>query len=147
MRRIIFILIAIVVSATADAQTGLNIERLLSGHYRKYENVDEVIVKGCRLDAYNLSLYHSLVVKNDEGLFRTMEQLVLADGKDAGDKEIANIGSRLYYAFYSLPPANGCRRYLFFKNSSLKKGGENCATLIYMEGGASVEELKKMFKK
>ncbi len=147
MRRTILILIAILISAAADAQAGLYIESLLAGVYHKYDNVNEVIVKGRRLDAYNLSLYHSLIVKNDEGLFRRMEQLVRADGEKANDKEVACIGERLYYAFYSLPPVKGCHRYIFFKNSSLKKGGENNATLIYMEGKASVEELKKMFKK
>lgn len=128
------------------AQDGLNISRLFDGRYKQETNAIEVLVKGRKLEPYKLTLFRSLTVKNSPEEFQQIEELVTRDGRQALDKETGMIGGKLYYGFYRLPPKNERYRYLFFRNSSLRKVESDEVTVVYMEGYATLEELKRMFK-
>ena len=70
------------------------------------------------------------------------------DEPQAQDKEMAHAGEHLYYGFYRLKYNGETNRYVFFKDCRYapdKKRRQ--VTLIYMEGEASLNYLKKMFKK
>lgn len=130
------------------AQEGLNVSELFDGRYKRKDNAIEVVVKGESIERYGLELFRSLTVKNVPKEFDRIEKLVEADAAMAVSKETGRIGERLYYGFYCLPPKKKLLyRYLFFRNSSLRKVENNELTLIYMEGHVTMEELKKMFKK
>ena len=77
-----------------------------------------------------------------------MERRVTEDGKSATKKEVAMIGGRLYYGFYVLPPKDkNTNRYLFYRNNILKPEAKpQEIMLVYIEGAASPDELKKIFK-
>lgn len=128
------------------AQDGLNVSRLFDGQYKQKTNAIEVLVKGRKLEPYKLTLFRSLTVKNAPVEFDQIEELVTRDGREALDKETGMIGGRLYYGFYRLPPKGECYRYLFFRNSSLRKVESDEVTVVYMEGYATLEELKQIFK-
>ena len=67
--------------------------------------------------------------------------------KEAIIKEVGHVKGHLYYAFLMM--RQGC--YIFYQNASLRKGGKQEATIVYMEGqknsSMSMSELKRMFKK
>lgn len=148
MMKRIFLIIWVVCLAVPKlyAQEGLNVGRLFDGRYQSDPNAIEVLVKGKKLEPYQLTLFRSLTVKNAPQAFEQIEKWVKQDGAQAIDKETGLIGGKLYYGFYRLPPKDRVYRYLFFRNSSLRKVEANEVTVVYMEGYATLEELKEMFK-
>ena len=148
MRRVFTIIIlTLVFVVEGQSQTGLQIAELFNGSYKRKDNAIEVVVKGSQLERYRLKVFRSLTIKNDPKDFERIEKLVEQDEKKAISKETGRIGERLYYAFYCLPPEKEHYRYIFYRNSSLRKTESNELTLIYMEGNVTMDELKKMFKK
>lgn len=147
MKRIILLIIVTCLAVPKlCAQEGLNVSRLFDGRYKKETNAIEVLVKGSKLEPFQLTLFRSLTVKDAPKEFERIEELVTLDGAQAIDKETGMIGGKLYYGFYRLPPKNEQYRYLFFRNSSLRQVESNEVTVVYMEGYATLEELKQMFK-
>lgn len=142
---IIILMLAFVVEA--QSQTSLQIAELFNGFYKRKDNAIEVVVKGNQLERYKLEVFRSLTIKNDPKDFERIEKLVEQDEKHAISKETGHIGERLYYAFYCFSPQKGRFRYIFYRNSSLRKTESNELTLIYMEGNVTMDELKVMFKK
>lgn len=142
---IIILMLAFVVEA--QSQTSLQIAELFNGSYKRQDNAIEVVVKGNQLKRYKLEVFRSLTIKNDPKDFERIEKLVEQDEKHAISKETGHIGERLYYAFYCFSPQKGRFRYIFYRNSSLRKTESNELTLIYMEGNVTMDELKVMFKK
>ena len=142
---IIVLMLALVMEG--QSQTGLQIAELFNGQYKRKDNAIEVVVKVNQLERYKLKVFRSLTVKNDPKDFERIEKLVEQDEKNAISKETGRIGERLYYAFYCFPSEKEHYRYIFYRNSSLRKTESNELTLIYMEGNVTMDELKTMFKK
>ena len=75
--------------------------------------------------------------------------------KAVGATEIIVTGSQveyrngqLYYGFYTMPKRKSENRYIFFLNQNLaRKTPKNAVTLIYMEGEASADKIKKLIRK
>ena len=148
MKRIFTIIVLMLVFVVEGlSQTDLQIAGLFNGQYKRKDNAIEVVVKGNQLKRYKLEVFRSLTVKNDPKDFERIEKLVEQDEKNAISKETGRIGERLYYAFYCFPSEKNHYRYLFYRNSSLRKTEPDELTLIYMEGNVTMDELKKMFKK
>ncbi len=145
-RTSIAIIIGLAIHAAAWAQESLHIGKLFDGRYNRQKNTIEVLVKGKKLKPYNLTLFRSLTIKGDSAERNRVEQLVLQDATGAVDKETGKIGGHLYYGFFRYPQKDGVFRYLFFKNSALRKSEEPEVSIVYMEGYATLEELKEMFK-
>lgn len=146
-RKIYLWLLALMLAMPLSAQTGLHIAPLFGGQYRGDRGATEVLMKGRKLAPYKLTLFRSLTLNTALVNLAQVERLVRADGAAAVDKEVGLRGGRLYYGFYQLRPAGKTRRYLFYRNNSLKPGNARSATLtlIYMEGTATIEELKRTF--
>lgn len=147
--RIYLILLALMLAFPLHAQSGLHIATLFNGQYRDSKDATEVLMKGRKLTAYKLTLFRSLTLNTKTANVSQIEKLVRADAASAVDKEASLRGGHLYYGFYQLKPVGKTRRYLFYRNNSLKPGGNHTATLtiIYMEGTATIDELKKTFAK
>lgn len=132
----------------ANSQSSLNINIFFEGSSPYAADSRMVWIEGHDLRQYHLSLYRSITTENRQTI-KIMEQAVLNDSKKSVDKEIGYMGSRLYYAFLSFkpqPPKSGIRRYIFYRNASLKSNNKKDATLVYMEGQVSMDELKNLFK-
>ncbi len=147
MKRILWIIITLCHSLWVWSQEGLQVATLFDGPYKKKHNAIEVLVKGEQLSAYHLTLFRSLTIKDDSVAFKDIERCIQADAKKAIDKEEGMFGQELYYGFYCFPPQKEQNRYLFYRNASLKERGKPEVTTVYMEGYATMDELKKMFKK
>lgn len=130
------------------AQQGLKIAPLFNGQYRYMKGTTEVLLKGRKLAPYKLNLFRSITIGTERVDIAQIEHMVKSDAATAIDKEISSKQGRLYYAFYQLRPSGSTRRYLFYKNNALNaKGHNNTFTLIYMEGTATLNELKRNFAK
>lgn len=130
------------------AQQGMHVEELFDGRFKKDHRAVEVLIKGKELKKYHLTLFRSLTISNAPEVFEKMEALVRKDAVHAVDKEVGTISNRLYYGFYCFPSQNDTFRYLLYRNTAAKSGSEKQpeATLVYMEGKVTLEELKQMFQ-
>lgn len=155
MKRItIIILTCLLTSMMATAQKGLNINGLFEGKFSLFEGkfkksagVTEVIVTGEKANEIGLTVYHSLSV-TDKGRAELIESMVTKDGVQAIDKEVEYRNGQLYYGFYTMKKNKRNNRYIFFLNQNLaRKAPKNLVTLIYMEGPADSERIKKLIRK
>lgn len=127
------------------AQSGLNINKIFTDHYRDMKGATETMVVKDQLRNMNLSLYHSITFKDHPELGGTIERLVAADGAKAASKEVRYKNGHLYYGFYSLgATAGGLNRYIIYLNGHLN--GDNRIMLLFLEGKAKSEQVKKMLK-
>ena len=148
MKRITTIMmICMLFASTAMAQVGLNINRLFDGRYKKAAGATEIIVTGVQAREIGLTIYHSLSV-TDKSQAELVEGLVIKDGAQAIDKEVEYRNGQLYYGFYTMKKSKRDNRYIFYLNQNLaRKSPKNIVTLIYMEGLASPDEIKKLIRK
>ena len=167
MKRLKTILIILVLAALpALAQEDLKIGKLFyNEHTEKFkanpkENitagrdysipqslVSEVSIQGQNLKPYNLTLFRSVTFENGETMAKQIEEWIEADSRDAYDKEVGRIKGQLYYGFYCLPAREDKKRYLFYRNAALHPNSKDQSlTVAYMEGYATLEQLKEMFK-
>lgn len=109
--------------------------------------VKEVVVQGRELKPYDLTLFRSVTFDNGEQMAKQIEEWIEADSREAYDKEVGRIQGRLYYGFFCLPAHKGKLRYLFYRNAALQpNGNDKSLSVVYMEGNATLEQLKEMFK-
>lgn len=136
-----------VVCGQLHAQEKLRSASLFDGRYNNREGAVEVLVKGKKLTPYHLTLFRSLTLRADPNEIAEISALVESDAKHAAEKETGSIGGKLYYGFFCFP-GNGKEpnQYLFFRNASLRNPDYPEVIVIYMEGAATLEELKQMFE-
>lgn len=145
MKRMITMALCLMSAMMAMSQDGLHVGRVFENPGDK---VQAVHLSGKRLADYGMTLYRSFSTTDNESFAMEMERAVKADGAHAVEKETADMGNRLYYAFYALTPtAEGLNRYIFFKNEVVARKGRNVATLVYIEGKVTAKQMEKMFKK
>ena len=146
-RTTIIILACLLTSMAAMAQKGLNINRLFDGRFKKSTGATEIIVTGYQAREIGLVIYHSLSV-TDKNQAELVESLVVKDGVQAVDKEVEFRNGQLYYGFYTMKKNKSDNRYIFYLNQNLaRKSPKNVVTLIYMEGPADSERIKKLIRK
>ncbi len=146
-RTTIIILTCLLTSIAAMAQNGLNINRLFDGRYKKAAGATEIIVTGVQAREIGLTVYHSISV-TDKTQAEIIENLVVKDGAQAVDKEVEYRSGQLYYGFYTMRKSKRDNRYIFYLNQNLaRKSPKNIVTLIYMEGLATPDEIKKLIRK
>lgn len=136
-------------SLSLSAQEDLQIGKFFDSSYGKRKDATETLIKGKQLKPYKLTLFRSLTLPVHAVNIAEMEKAIKADTKGAIDKEAGRKGARLYYGFYQLQPQDKTRRYLFFRNNALNPPAsrQNTLTLIYMQGSATLNELKNKFAK
>lgn len=129
------------------AQRGMATAQAFDGRYSKNRNAVEVIVKGRKLQPYDLTVFRSLTISDSPADAARITAWVEMDGRKAVDKEVGLVRGQLYYGFYRFRQKGKVPyRYLFFRNSSLRPPGRKEVTVVYMEGYVTIAELKKMFK-
>lgn len=128
------------------AQSGLHINSLFNGQFKENEKVSEVYLKGKQIRDYGLTLFRSLTLPGNSKEAQQIEALVLKDAANCSDKEEGKKGNRLYYGFYALKATkSGQNRYIFYRNNALQKNAKPVLSLVYMEGTASIDQLRRQF--
>lgn len=137
----------LVASLSAIAQQKLAIMPLLDNATSTNPSAEiaSVEVSGKQLKPHNLSIYKSLSVSGDAALAEKMERAVMHDGTSAESREVSLRDGRLYFGFYTMPPAGNENRYIFYLNATLAGGSKT--TIIYMQGKAGEASIRKMIKK
>ena len=141
MKRLLFLTL-LLASSRLSAQTGLNVAPLFTKFSGKgTPDVTSVTLRGSKVEPYQLSLFRSITF-HTTGHTAEVERLVQADARTASYQS-----GHLYYGIYQFPIRDGRNRYLFYRNNTLSKKAEPTLTLIYMEGTATLETLKRTFSK
>lgn len=148
-KRFVLLLFSVVFLLPAAAQKGLAVDEFFDGRFQKRNDAVEVLLSGKHLKDYDLTLFRSLTVPGDGHEGKAIEDAVCADAGLAVQKEVGYKNNRLYYGFFHLPPAyrSTLSRFIFYRNDALRAGRKPTLTLIYMEGTASVEKLRRTFSK
>ena len=142
MKRILLLIGILFFSGIVAAQEALHIAPIFSGKYNRDDRAVVVILKGKKLEPYHLSLFHSITLKQSPEDVLLFEKAVLADGENAVNSEMVKSGTQVMACYYQLPPLDKDKpdRFILFR-----KVNKDSATLIYLEGKTSLENLIKIF--
>lgn len=146
--RVIAIVIAIVVSASAWGQTQRWFESLDIVECQKEGMKPKVTtcVAGEKVKKYNLDLFRSVEGTATKQAFDYVEKCLRTDEKVAVDKEIRRENGKTKFALlrFKCPFNNNPKYACYIIYQSRGKDGFTC---VYLEGNASVKQLKEMFSK
>ena len=118
------------------AQKGLAIQAAFDELAVK-KNATEVVMSGKRLKDFHLSFFHSLEIKNPSAAdHQRLSSLVKTDAAQAVTREESSD-----HKFYELPQRKVNHSYILYRNSG------QTLTLIYIEGKASLKQIKQYFQK
>lgn len=142
--RLMTLVTALLMTAvTMAAQVPDALSRLFDGRYRDNPSATETVITGEPLKPYSLSLFHSLQIQGDASQAVAIEKAVKADGARAKWKETVMKGGTLQSGVYELDGKRR-RRYILYLNTFADGG--NDVTVIYLEGKALPEQIKKLIR-
>lgn len=137
MKRIILFLLVLPGSLLgAWAQKGLAIQTVFDEMAVK-KNVTEVVMGPGRLKNYKLSFFHSLEIKAASETERQRIETLM--GKDVAGAVLHEETPE--HRLYELPQRKGTHYYIFYRCTG------QTITLIYIEGKASLNQIKNYFQK
>ena len=144
MKRIL-ILIAFLLSAwIASAQSELHVGAIFDGKVVSPNAMKETFIRSSQLDFYNLELYHSVSFTGNEQVLAEVSRLVLADAENATEQEIHMNGGKLVYAILTFERTNHENWFICYQ--CVSKAGSYAITLVYLQGPATLDNLKILFK-
>lgn len=137
MKRIILFLLVLPGSLLgAWAQKGLAIQAVFDEMAVK-KNVTEVVMGPGRLKNYKLSFFHSLEIKEASETERQRIETLM--GKDVARAVLHEETPE--HKLYELPQRKATHYYIFYRRTG------QTITLIYIEGKASLNQIKNYFQK
>lgn len=150
MKKLFVILFGLMTTLCICAQEGLHVKEVFEGNIVNREQLKETYIKGEMLAQYKLSLLRTVKFKASEEIRTTVEKLFEKDienvlKSNAKSCELERRNNHLYYAIVQLADDKNKHRYLCFQGK--KDGEQTNITLVYMEGDASLNDLKRTFKK
>lgn len=150
MNKIISLIIFLAFAMSTMAQKELKIGDIFEGKAVSIKDKVETHVKGKTLEPYKLSVLRTIKFSTTANDRDIAERLFSIDMKqvDASTKENFEMESRdghLYYAVVQISDYQGQRRFICYQCK--RTGDEYKITLAYMRGKATINELRKMFKK
>ena len=139
------------ISLCASAQKGLRINEVFEGKLIEKQRMGESLVKGENLAAYNLKVLHTVKFGANDKERARVDQLFTEDMKerisdDDSNMEFESRDGFIYYAIVQLTDnKEGTHRYICYQCK--ERYSHYYITLVYMEGEASLSDLRKTFKK
>ena len=147
MKKILICLMALLLfTGAAFAQRGLNCDPVFRGRVIPKKQMVVTEVRGDGMATYKLSYYRSVRFQVDTLMARKVADLVEADALSADSVETEKTGGLLTYALVQLPPWGITRRYLCYQARPTEYNGW-MITILYLEGSATLEDLRSMFEK
>lgn len=149
MKRILFTLLLLTCGMVrALAQDGLEIGQLFSGSLDSDRDAVIVYLSGDALKGYNLTLFRSLDYHCNEQNVYQIERMVLSDSRKAGSREITRRNGHVTDAYLQFNLSKeGHKGYLFYRVRQAGSGKPYKLNVVYMEGKATLDQLKKRFGK
>ncbi|MCH5168362.1 MAG: hypothetical protein J1F27_01885 [Prevotellaceae bacterium] len=152
MKHLLIALMLIGITLPLQAQNGLHINDIFEGNIvPKQEIQQKSLMKGNILVPYKLKVLHTVKFMADSLLQEKAEALFTKDMKeclsdDNDNLELENRDGYLYYAIVQLTNTRkGMHRYICYQ--CRKNADGYSLALAYMEGWATLTELRRMFKK
>lgn len=132
-------------SGAAFAQRGLNCYPVFNGKIVPTKRMVITQARGGSMATYKLDYYHSVQFQTDEATAGKVAELILADAVEAQSAETEMTGELLTYALIQPTPFARVRRYLCYQARPV--GPAWMITILYLEGSATLEDLRSMFEK
>ena len=133
-------------SGAAFAQKGLNCYPVFRGKVIPEKQMVMTEVRGDGMATYKLNYYRSVRFHVDSLTARKVAALVEADALTADSAETEKTGELLTYGLIQLKPFGVIRRYLCYQARKTEFQGW-MVTIIYLEGSATLQDLRSMFEK
>ena len=147
MKKIIICLMSLLMSTgAAFAQKGLNCYPVFQGKVIPERQMIMTEVRGDGMATYKLSYYRSVRFQVDTLTARKIAAMVEADALAVDSAETEKTGELLTYGLVQLKPWRITRRYLCYQARPTEYHGW-MITIIYLEGSATLEDLRSMFEK
>ena len=144
-RFVICITMLFLFSWVSSAQRGLNCFPVFKGKIVPTKRMVVMEASGEKLADYQLYYYHSVCFKADGETAQKVARLIQKDAAEAQSAEIDNMGNLLTYSLIQPKPYARAKRYLCYQ--ARPEGHEWVITIIYLEGNATLEDLRYMFEK
>ena len=133
-------------TGAAFAQKGLNCYPVFQGKVIPERQMVMTEVRGDGMATYKLSYYRSVRFQVDTLTARKIAAMVEADALAVDSAETEKTGELLTYGLVQLKPLGITRRYLCYQARPTEYHGW-MITIIYLEGSATLEDLRSMFEK
>ncbi len=146
MKRLLMCIMALLLfCGAAFAQRGLNCYPVFKGKIVPTKRMVITQARGGSMATYKLDYYHSVQFQTDEATAGKVAELILADAVEAQSAETEMTGELLTYALVQPTPYARVRRYLCYQARPV--GPAWMITILYLEGSATLEDLRSMFEK
>lgn len=146
MKKVLLVILSVLMLAgTAYAQRDLNCYPVFQGEIVPLEKMVLTEIRGGHLTRYKLDYYRGASFQVGENLARKVAALVEADADAAGIRETEKVGTFLTYALVQPKSAGKLKRYLCYQARPVGDGWK--LTVLYLEGSATLEDLRSMFEK
>ena len=146
MKRLLICILALLLfSGAAFAQRGLNCYPVFRGKIVPAKRMIVTEARGESMATYKLDYYHSVQFQVDEETAKKVTELIQADAADAQSAQTEMTGELLTYALIQPTPFARVRRYLCYQARPV--GAAWIITILYLEGSATLDDLRSMFEK
>ena len=152
MKRTFFILSMLIgICLSTSAQRGLQINEVFEGKVIAKQYMQESLIKGDNVAPYKLRLLHTVKFLANNSQRAKADALFNIDMKerisdDDSNMEMETRDGFLYYAIVQLTDNDkGSHRYICYQ--CRPKSTKFDITMVYMEGEASLADLRKTFKR
>ena len=152
MKRTLFILSMLIgICLSTSAQRGLQINEVFEGKVIAKQYMQESLIKGDNVAPYKLRLLHTVKFLANNSQRAKADDLFNIDmreriSEDDSNMEMETRDGFLYYAIVQLTDNDkGSHRYICYQ--CRPKSTKFDITMVYMEGEASLADLRKTFKR
>ena len=146
MKKLLLCLLALLLSVgAAFAQRGLNSNAIFRGRVIPFDRMVKTEVRGSSMTTYKLDFYRSVRFQVDEKTALEVAALVKADAEAAVSAETEMTGDLLTYALVQPAQRGKVHRYLCYQ--ARPEGPVWVITILYLEGSATLEDLRSVFDK
>ena len=143
--RSIALLLVLCLTVTVWGQTGLErmaVHNVFSGQLTGTRILSETHVTGDALAKYHLNVFRSVQCStNAKGIEQT-ERLLAQDEQKATEKEVQRTNRRTRSSIFRYAQTDGTNHYIIYQRRS-----QTDFVCVYLEGTASIQQLKKIFDK
>ena len=142
---LLFLLALLLTSGAAFAQRGLNSNAIFRGRVIPFDRMIKTEVRGSSMTTYKLDFYRSVRFQVDKKTALEVAALVKADAEAAISAETEMTGDLLTYALVQPAGRGKTHRYLCYQ--ARPEGPAWVITILYLEGSATLADLRSMFDK
>lgn len=142
---IISLLFLLLLSFSALAQRDLRCYPVFQGKFVPGKQMVVTEVRGSSMATYKLDYYRGVSFQVETDLAGKVAALVWEDAADAAVKETEKVGDMLTYALVQPASTGKINRFLCYQARPI--GDKWKVTLLYLEGEATLEDLRSMFDK